>query len=74
MTSRWRCVCAYDGTSFAGWQKQPSGGAVQDGIEDALGKIFQSPVRTIGAGRTDAGVHAKGQVLHFDADWRHGPE
>ncbi|HAE10190.1 MAG TPA: tRNA pseudouridine(38-40) synthase TruA, partial [Opitutae bacterium] len=60
MTSRWRCVCAYDGTSFAGWQKQPSGGAVQDGIEDALGKIFQSPVRTIGAGRTDAGVHAKG--------------
>ena len=74
MTSRWRCVCAYDGTSFAGWQKQPSGGAVQDGIEDALGKIFQSPVRTIGAGRTDAGVHAKGQVFHFDADWSHGPE
>ena len=47
---------------------------MQDGIEDALGKIFQSPVRTIGAGRTDAGVHAKGQVFHFDADWSHGPE
>ena len=62
MTRRWRCVCAYDGTDFAGWQKQPSGKAVQDKIEEALQEIFQVPVRTIGAGRTDAGVHAKGQV------------
>jgi len=71
MTTRWRCLCAYDGTDFAGWQKQPSGDAVQDKIEKALQEIFQRPIRTIGAGRTDAGVHAKGQVFHFDADWNH---
>ena len=74
MTSRWRCVCAYDGTDFSGWQKQPSGDAVQDKIETVLKGVFQRPVRTVGAGRTDAGVHAKGQVFHFDAEWKHGPE
>lgn len=74
MTTKWRCVCAYDGTDFAGWQKQASGEAVQDKIEKALQEIFQSPIRTIGAGRTDAGVHAKGQVFHFEADWRHEAE
>ncbi|MBT3637172.1 MAG: tRNA pseudouridine(38-40) synthase TruA [Opitutae bacterium] len=71
MTTRWRCVCAYDGTGFSGWQKQPSGDAVQDKIETGLKEIFQRPIRTIGAGRTDAGVHAKGQVFHFDAEWKH---
>ena len=71
MTTRWRCVCAYDGTDFSGWQKQPAGDAVQDKIEKGLEEIFRRPVRTIGAGRTDAGVHAKGQVFHFDADWNH---
>ena len=71
MTTRWRCVCAYAGTDFAGWQKQPSGDAVQDKIEAGLKEVFKRPVRTIGAGRTDAGVHAKGQVFHFDADWKH---
>lgn len=74
MTTRWRCICAYDGTDFSGWQKQPSGDSVQDKIEMGLEKIFQHSIRTIGAGRTDAGVHAKGQVFHFDADWKHGPE
>ena len=68
---RWSCLCAYDGTEFAGWQKQPNGHAVQDKIEEALEKIFGSPVRTIGSGRTDAGVHAIGQVFHFDAPWMH---
>ena len=71
---RWRCQCAYDGTDYAGWQKQPTGGAVQDRIEDALEKICHIPVRTIGAGRTDAGVHAREQVFHFDHDWMHGEE
>ena len=69
---RWRCVCAYDGTEYAGWQKQPTKDAVQDAIEEALAKIFQTPVRTIGAGRTDGGVHASGQVFHFDQEWKHG--
>ena len=69
---RWRCLCAYDGTEYAGWKKQPSGGSVQNAIDDALGEIFQSSIKTVGAGRTDAGVHAKGQVFHFDWNWKHG--
>ena len=71
---RWRCDCAYDGTEFAGWQKQPSKLAIQDYIEHALEEIFHHPVKTIGAGRTDAGVHAKNQVFHFDKDWSHSEE
>jgi len=71
---RWRCDCAYDGTEFAGWQKQPSKLAVQDFIDQALEEIFHHPVKTVGAGRTDAGVHAKGQVFHFDKNWEHGEE
>ena len=59
MTTRWRCVCAYDGTDLAGWQKQPAGDAVQDKIEKGLEEILRRPVRTIGAGRTDAGVMPK---------------
>ncbi|HVW19850.1 MAG TPA: tRNA pseudouridine(38-40) synthase TruA [Opitutaceae bacterium] len=73
MAQRWRCLCAYDGTGFAGWQSQSGGGAVQDAIEAALAAVFKSPVRIHGSGRTDAGVHARGQVFHFDAAWRHGP-
>ena len=61
------CECAYDGSTFNGWQKQPNGQAVQDKIEQTLKEIFRLPIRTIGAGRTDAGVHARGQVFHFDA-------
>ena len=66
---RWRCDCAYDGTGYAGWQKQPNKKAVQDCINAALAKIFHHPVRTVGAGRTDAGVHAKGQVFHFEKNF-----
>jgi len=69
--SRWRCLCAYDGTVFNGWQKQPDRGSVQDKIEECLEAIFRQPVRTVGSGRTDAGVHARGQVFHFDARWKH---
>jgi len=71
---RWRCDCAYDGTEFSGWQKQPDGTAVQDHIDKALYEIFHRPVKTVGAGRTDAGVHARGQVFHFDKNWEHGEE
>jgi tRNA pseudouridine38-40 synthase len=69
---RWKCVCAYDGTGFAGWQSQSGGTSVQDAIEARLEEIFKTPVRIYGSGRTDAGVHAHGQVFHFDAEWRHG--
>jgi tRNA pseudouridine38-40 synthase len=71
---RWKCVCAYDGTMFAGWQSQTGGNAIQDVIEKRLARILGAPVRIQSSGRTDAGVHALGQVFHFDADWRHGPE
>ena len=69
---RWKCVCAYDGTSFTGWQSQPNRKSVQDAIEDALAKILKSKIRIHGSGRTDAGVHAMAQVFHFDSDWKHG--
>lgn len=70
---RWRCTCAYDGTTFAGWQSQAGGRAIQDVIEKRLAEILKTPVRVHGSGRTDAGVHAREQVFHFDAEWRHDP-
>ncbi len=72
--SRWRCLCSYDGTNYCGWQKQPQGHSVQGCIEQALQKTFTKKTKTIGAGRTDAGVHAVGQVFHFDAAWGHGSD
>ena len=56
----------YDGSRFCGWQTQPAGCAVQDALERALSEIAGEPVATICAGRTDAGVHALAQVVHFD--------
>ena len=72
--TRWKCVCAYAGGDFAGWQSQAGGRAVQDVIETRITEIFGNLIRIHGSGRTDAGVHALGQVFHFDAAWRHGPE
>jgi tRNA pseudouridine38-40 synthase len=57
---------AYDGAGFTGWQTQPDGRAVQDVVESALSVIADHPVATVCAGRTDAGVHALQQVVHFD--------
>lgn len=56
----------YEGTRYLGWQRQPQGGTVQDAVEAALGGIAGHAVQAHAAGRTDAGVHALGQVLHFD--------
>lgn len=70
---RWKCVCAYDGTGFEGWQSQAGGTAIQDTIERRLAQLFGGLIRIHGSGRTDAGVHARGQVFHFDAAWKHGP-
>lgn len=72
MSTRWRAVCAYDGGPFSGWQSQVGANAIQDVIEARLAAIFKGPVRIQGSGRTDAGVHARGQVFHFDAAWPHG--
>lgn len=71
---RWKCVCAYDGTTFAGWQSQAGATAIQDVIEARLAQIFATPVRIHGSGRTDSGVHAHGQVFHFDAVWAHSTD
>jgi tRNA pseudouridine38-40 synthase len=58
----------YDGSRFLGWQTQPGGGTVQDALEPALGRIAGEPVAVTAAGRTDRGVHARLQVVHFDTD------
>ena len=63
---RLRIELAYDGTNFSGWAMQPDRRTVQACIEEALSKIARINVETIVAGRTDAGVHATGQVIHVD--------
>jgi len=66
MTSRVALGIEYDGAAFAGWQSQPQGNTVQDALERALAQIADCQVRVHCAGRTDAGVHAAAQVVHFD--------
>lgn len=68
---RWKCLIAYDGTDFRGWQSQVGGHTIQDFVETRLAVVFKKPIRIHGSGRTDAGVHAVGQVFHFDAVWPH---
>jgi len=63
---RYKCMVEYDGTAFVGWQRQVNGYSVQEAIEQSLENIFQEKIRIHGSGRTDTGVHAKEQVIHFD--------
>lgn len=63
-------VISYDGTDYQGWQRQPGKRTVQGLLENALEKIAATKVSVIGSGRTDAGVHAEGQVAHFKVDCR----
>lgn len=60
------CVVEYDGSGFHGWQSQRQGRTVQGALEQALSAVADEPVTVVCAGRTDAGVHATGQVVHFD--------
>jgi tRNA pseudouridine38-40 synthase len=69
---RWKATCAYNGTGIGGWQSQKDGNSVQDYIERRLATLLGTPTRIHGSGRTDAGVHARAQVFHFDAAWPHG--
>ncbi len=57
---------SYSGSAYEGWQSQLSGNTIQDKLERALGKFAAQPIRTLCAGRTDSGVHALMQVVHFD--------
>ena len=71
MTYRFKLIIEYDGSPYLGWQSQPNGRGVQDAMERAIAKMHDVSSRLIVAGRTDAGVHALGQVAHVDLekDW-----
>jgi len=71
-SQRYKLLIAYDGSAFHGWQKQEPPDApvlrtVQGVIHDALQRLFKQPINLVGASRTDSGVHARGQVAHFEA-------
>ena len=59
---------SYDGNPFVGWQRQPAGDSVQSCLEEALSILFRKPISIVGAGRTDAGVHAHQLFAHVDLD------
>ena len=63
----------YDGSDFSGWETQPARRTVQSSLESALSSVADSPVATICAGRTDAGVHALAQVVHFESGAQREP-
>ncbi|MHB0858373.1 MAG: tRNA pseudouridine(38-40) synthase TruA [Anaerolineae bacterium] len=70
----YRAIVEYDGTEYAGFQIQADRATIQGALEQSLTKLGLGHVRIHGAGRTDAGVHALGQVIHFQTDWRHGSD
>lgn len=68
MTRRYKLTVAYDGSAYSGFQLQDNGDSIQARLEEALAHVTRSTVKTFGSGRTDAGVHARGQVVHCDID------
>jgi tRNA pseudouridine38-40 synthase len=72
--ARYQATIEYDGTDFLGFQRQTQGRTVQAELEAALGRVGWEGRAVLGAGRTDTGVHASGQVIAFDLDWGHGDD
>lgn len=68
---RYQVIIAYDGTLYKGFQRQAQAPSVQEVIEDSLRRLSWRGESILAAGRTDSGVHATGQVIAFDLDWRH---
>lgn len=68
MTSRYKIIVAYDGTDYAGWQVQPTRMSVAQQLQDTFSEVFHRPLILYGISRTDAGVHAMGQVAVFKSD------
>ena len=66
--TRWKLTIEYDGGPFIGWQRQANGPSVQASLEDAVFRFTQEEALVQGAGRTDSGVHALGQVAHVDIE------
>lgn len=64
--NRYFITFAYDGTNYHGWQIQPNGNSVQEELQKALSTILRTNIEIVGAGRTDAGVHARNMAAHFD--------
>ncbi len=74
MLQRWKITIEYNGTNYHGWQRQEDGvPSIQQSIEDAIFKFCGQNITITGAGRTDAGVHAHGQIAHFDLDYGDRP-
>lgn len=71
---RYKLVVEYDGTGFVGWQRQDNGLSVQQALEDAIFRFCGVHAKISGAGRTDARVHATGQVAHFDVERAYHPD
>ena len=63
---KFKLIIEYDGKNYVGWQRQENGNSIQGTIEKAVNKLSGEKIILYGAGRTDAGVHALGQVAHFD--------
>jgi len=68
---RVKAVVAYDGTGYGGFQRQKNAPSIQAELEQALERLTQTPCPVLASGRTDAGVHAEGQVIAFDTAWQH---
>ena len=68
LMQRYFIYLSYDGTAYHGWQIQPNGNSVQEEMQRALSTLMRREMEIVGAGRTDAGVHARVMVAHFDTD------